>query len=167
MSLFIIWQLAFSSKTFAWCRWQRPLQSCSLAVPSETVRPIAFQCFCSVFHILYQCQLAMGTQSRGICAAQCARYIKNKREKWHRRSAKKLWRVFQCWLHLRDWGIRLNTVKPSQETPSWLHVGSEYVLLGYVQFLWPELKCFLPFKQHYYGKVFKSEVPHIFWGTQN
>lgn len=118
---------------------------------------------------LYTVQVSAcyGTQNRGICAAQCARYIKNKREKWHRRSAKKLWRIFQCWLHLGDWGIRLNTVKPSQERPSRLHVGSEYILLGYVQFLWPELKCFLPFKQLYYGKVFKSEVPRIFWGTQN
>lgn len=66
---------------FAWCRWQEPLQSCSLAVPSEAVRPIAFQWLSSVFFTLCKCQLAMGNQRKGSCAAEHASCIKNEREK--------------------------------------------------------------------------------------
>lgn len=78
-------------------------------------------------------------ESQGIfCAAEYASYIKDKREKWHRGSAKKLWRILQSRLHHRDQGIRPNTVKPSQETPSWLHGGSENVLLDYIWFVQAE-----------------------------
>lgn len=60
----IIWQLLSAPclcfQNICWYRWQQPLQPCSLAVPSEAVRPIAFQCLSSVFHILCECQLATG-----------------------------------------------------------------------------------------------------------
>lgn len=107
--------LAFASKMLAWCRWQELLQSCSLAVPSEAVRPISFQWLSSVFFTLCKCQLAMGNQSKGSCAAEHASCIMNKREKVRKEALEALT------VQITSWGLRDQTkCCEDQPAPWWL-----------------------------------------------
>lgn len=131
----------------AWCRWQEPLQSCSLAVLLKLSGPSHFSDFplfslhCASVSLLWGIRAKAAVQQNMPAASRIR----------ERRSGKKLWRILQSRSHHGDWETRPHVVKTSQ-----LHGGSEDILLGYLQIL-QSLHVFLP-SNNFITKVLKSEL---------
>lgn len=131
----------------AWCRWQEPLQSCSLAVLLKLSGPSHFSDFplfslhCASVSLLWGIRAKAAVQQNMPAASRIR----------ERRSGKKLGRILQSRSHHGDWETRPHVVKTSQ-----LHGGSEDILLGYLQIL-QSLHVFLP-SNNFITKVLKSEL---------